>query len=368
MREPYTVELVSTEEGVVALEKEWKRLSAAAENPNVFSTYDWFRVWMQQAISESGREALQPFVPVIRQQGTVVGLAPLVRRRVKNWGSYVRKLEFVTCHADYNELVVGRDKAGLAGAMMNYLAHRPRDWELCDLTELREAGDQVSTVRDAARGAGLAHRPFLEADGCLYMPIDAPWSDSRKKKQLRFARRASLGIEERAAEGFRVRVIDRPDLESNILERIIAVEAQKQVNGQLSAPFIGKYPELFRSLLDALGPQGSIAIVVVEKNEELVAYRFLYRCGSKLWDYQTAYHHAYADLSPGTVLIGGAVDYGYRNGCDEFDFLRGMDDYKQRWTHTFRRNKRILIWNQRWLSRLSAFLLVRQRALLPLES
>ena len=34
------------------------------------------------------------------------------------------------------------------------------------------------------------------------MPIDAPWDEIKKKKHLRFARRAWLSLEENAAEGF----------------------------------------------------------------------------------------------------------------------------------------------------------------------
>ena len=76
----YTVEVISTEAGVAALENDWNRLTDCAENPNVFMTYGWFRTWTKGLISEAGSEHLQPYVLSIKQNQAVVGIAPLVRR------------------------------------------------------------------------------------------------------------------------------------------------------------------------------------------------------------------------------------------------------------------------------------------------
>ena len=290
----YTVEVVSTEAGVAALENDWNRLTDCAENPNVFMTYGWFRTWTKGLISEAGSEHLQPYVLSIKQNQAVVGIAPLVRRIVPRFGLRVRKLEFATYHSDHNELVIGMEVRSLTGAVMEHLAGLAGEWDLLDLTDLRDEGDRIAAMETAAVSAGLPHRLFFETIGCPSMPIDAPWSETQKKKHLRFARRAFLGLHERAGEGFRLRVVDRPQLEEGLLERMIAVEAQKQVDGRLSKPFIGSYPEVFRSLFDTLGPHGLIAIIVLEKFDRLVAYRFLYVCGTKLWDYQTAYDREYS--------------------------------------------------------------------------
>lgn len=350
----YTVEAIVTEKGIGSLEGDWNRLSAESETPNVFMAYGWFRAWLRRLLADEGCERLQPYVLVIRRDESVVGIAPLVLRRVAYFGFVVRKIEFLTLHADYNEVVVGQDVGALTQAAMNFMVGSVHDWDFVDLRELRYDSGRLATMEAAAADAGLPYRLFAESHGCLYMPIDAPWSETRKKKHLRFARRASLKFEERACDGFRTRIIGQPHKERDLLKHIIAVEAKKHVGGVLSGPFIGAYPEVFQSLFDDLGPRGLIAVVIVEKADQLVAWRLLFRCGTKLWDYQTAYDRAFVELSPGTVLICAAIDYGFEQGCDEFDFLRGMDTYKTRWTAQFRRNRRMILWNRRWISRLGA--------------
>jgi hypothetical protein len=318
-------------------------------------TYSWFRAWLRRLTVDEGSERLQPYVLVIRQNENVAGIAPLVRRVVSRLGVRVRKLEFVTFHSDYNEFVVGGDVGALTQAAMSYLAGATHEWDFIDLRELREGEGRVEALANPKVRSGLPCQMLVEPEGCLYMPIAANWDETKTKKHLRFARRAWLALEERAADGFRARVVEQPHNESNLLNRIIAVEAQKHVGGKPSKPFVGRYPEVFQKIFDDLGPRGLVLVAVVEKGERLIAWRLLFRFGKKLWDYSTAYDHAFADLSPGTLLLCAAIDYGYENGCNEFDFLRGMDEYKQRWTAEFHRNQRMILWNRRWKSRLGAF-------------
>ena len=359
---PFTVEVISSEEGVAGLEDDWNRLSASTESPNVFMTYSWYRAWTRRLISDNGFQTLQPHVLLIRQEGSVVGIAPLVRRVVSRFGIRFRKLEFATFHSDYNDFVVGKNLFDLTCAAIDNLSRSAQDWDLLDLMELRDTRHLVEALETVAPAAKLQYRLFTEPDGCLYFPINAPWSETKKNKHLRFARRAMVQFEQRAEEGFRTRVVDQPQLENDLLNRIIGVEAQKRVGGKLSAPFIGAYPEVFKSLFNTLGPQGYIAIVLVEKNDKLVAYRILFRCGAALWDYQTAYDQAHSTLSSGTILICAAIDYGFEHEFAEFNFLRGMDTYKQRWTQEFRRNSRMLLWNRRLKSTFFAHTFMRLHA------
>lgn len=367
-QQPITVERVSSLDELNALQTDWDRLAYASEAPNVFTTFVWYRTWIARRIEETGSGRLEPFVLVARQNEAIVGIAPLVRRIAVRGGLPVRKIEFVTTHSDYNELVIGSDVPALTAAMLNALALSADNWDILDLMDLRNDTDQTSQLERAAVRAGLGYRSFAEPDGCLYMPIHAPWSETSTRKQLRFARRASLAFGQRALEGFHARVIDQPHLESELLQRLIAVEAQKHVAGKLSQPVVGRYRDVFQALVDTLGPRGEIAIVVVEQNNRLIAWRWLYCCGTKLWDYLTAYDHAFSELSPGTILLCKAIDYGFAHGFDEFDFLRGMDAYKQRWTSTFRSNRHIVLWNRRWKSRFASWALLWQDARIVAEN
>jgi CelD/BcsL family acetyltransferase involved in cellulose biosynthesis len=360
----YTVDSVSTEEGLSALEADWNRLSETAEHPNVFMTYDWCRTWTRWLGQDHPGSRYLPHVLVLKNDETVVGIAPLARR-VASRIFRIRKLEFSTIHADYNDLVLGDDLEGQTEAVVEYLSLTSSKWDIIDLRHLRDAGNAIARLKGALARAGLPYRIFLEDQRCPYVSIDSPWSMMRKKRRLYFARRAFAGFSEKASEGFTVRVVENPQTEPGLYERLIAIEAQKCIEGKPTQPFLGEYREVFQSLFATSGPLGWIAVVLVESDRRLIAYRLLYRCGNKLWDYQHAYDRDFSDLSPGTVAVCAAIDYGFEHGFDEFDFLIGEESHKLRWTSDLRQTYRLLVWNRHQRSRFwaRAYLKLRARAL-----
>lgn len=353
----YTIETVTTQEGFASLEQDWNRLSQSADFPNVFTTSDWFRAWHQGFPGEGRRGQHRPNILVLRKDGAVVGISPLVRTVASRAGFTVRRLEFVGRAGDYNDLVVGDGSTGQVEAVVGFLTATSKQWDVLDLRDLREAGGQIPQIESALSRANLFHRIAPEEDRCPYLVIDAPWPEmlGRRPHMHHVFRNQQNRLKRLSTEGLRVRIIEDPRQEPGLLERMVALEAQKHVGGQLSLPFFGRHPEVFRSLFDTLGPRGWISIAVMELGERLLAWLLLFRCGQKLWAYLTAYDHSFARVSPGKMLIPAVIDYGFAHGFREYDFLRGEEPYKMRWTTDFHQNHRVQIWNRRWISRLRGF-------------
>lgn len=100
----YIIETVTTQEGLTALEQDWNRLSRASELPNVFMTFDWFCAWNQRFAGEARRGQRRLNILVLRRDGAVVGISPLVCLVSSRFGFTVRRLEFVGRQWDYNDL------------------------------------------------------------------------------------------------------------------------------------------------------------------------------------------------------------------------------------------------------------------------
>jgi len=61
----------------------------------------------------------------------------------------------------------------------------------------------------------------------------------------------------------------------------------------------------------------------------------------RAYAYLGGFDPAFAHESPGTVLIGHAIDEAVREGAREFHFLRGREEYKYQWGATDRWNSRL---------------------------
>jgi CelD/BcsL family acetyltransferase involved in cellulose biosynthesis len=53
----------------------------------------------------------------------------------------------------------------------------------------------------------------------------------------------------------------------------------------------------------------------------------------RVYCYQKGFDAGVEKLSPGFVLVGGAIQAAFDEGCTYFDFLRGDEAYKQRWAN-----------------------------------
>lgn len=355
----YSLEIVKTDADLARLEADWDRLSRQATEPNVFTTFDWFQVWNQEFVCGVAAERLHTHVLALRQAGRLTGVTPLIRVTTQRAGLSFRRLQFALHDDewDYNDLVVGEDGPKQIEAVAELLQKTAKDWEIVDLKNLRADGNTMEQIGGALRRAGLHYTALPTAERCPYLILDGTWEEmlSRRSGTARHAfRNRKSRLLRTLGEGLRMRIIEDPRCEPGLLERMIALEAQKHVDGKLSVPFVGRHAGAFSTLFDKLGPKGWLCVALMEWNDRLLSWHLLFRCGGKLWGYLTAYDHEFARLSPGSMLVPSIIDYGRERGCTEYDFLGGDESYKAQWAMSFHERQRLLIWNGRWKSRLYA--------------
>ena len=254
-----------------------------------------------------------------------MGIAPLVRRISSHLGIRVRRLEFATNHADYNELLLGNDTGGLTRTVMQFLAQTAGDWDLVDLRDLRETGNSEETLKDALEWTGLLYSILPENDACPYLPIDKDGPSPMKRLSGHVRRTLRTRRERAEAEGLSIRIIENPHDEPGLIEKLVALDWQKHLHRE-SPAFVSNYPEVFRSLLDTLGPRGWLYVALLELKERPVAFQFGFRCGAKLWDYTKSYDRSFSRFAPGILLVPALLEYGLEHGYDEYDFLRGEEE------------------------------------------
>lgn len=349
--QPYSIEPIRSEEALSSLQEDWNRLSETAELPNVFMTFDWFQAWNRRRAQEHRKGQRRPEVLVLRKDGAVAGIAPLIYRETSRFGFRMRRLESLASPADYNDVAVGDDPAGQIAAIADFLVQTKDQWDLVELTSLRETGNVRSLLTSALSRTGLIYR-ILPADRCPYLSIDASASEIVGRfsgPSRRTFHKQQHRLDRLKAEGLRVRTIENPQDVPGLLDTLIALENQKLIDGKSMAPFIARYSEVFRSLFDTLGPRGWVYVTLMDLRGRPLAWQLGFRCGKKLWAYQTAYDRSFSRLSPGTMLFPPVLDYGFSHGFGEYDFLRDdQEPYKLRWSTGCHETFGLQIWSRRW--------------------
>jgi CelD/BcsL family acetyltransferase involved in cellulose biosynthesis len=348
----YAIETIASDDGLRTLETDWNRLSECSEPHNAFATFGWYMAWARHYAEQESSERFRPEVLVFRSNKAVVGIAPLVRRETTRLGFSVRRLEFVTIHADYNQLMVGADRGGLTSALVKHLARTAELWDVIDLRDLPDGETGTTVASNAFANAGLIFRITAENHRCPCLSLETGGAEQQMARLSGHVRRVLRKRCTQAAEqGARVRIIEHPETEPGLLETMIQLERDKHERSEFP-PFVAPLERVFAELFKTLGPRGWLYVALLEKDGEPIAFQLGFRCGDKLWDYNKAYGRAHAKLAPGTLLVLALFDYGFTHGFREYDFLRGEEEYKLVWSTESRSRSRILVWNRRAGSRL----------------
>jgi CelD/BcsL family acetyltransferase involved in cellulose biosynthesis len=75
-----------------------------------------------------------------------------------------------------------------------------------------------------------------------------------------------------------------------------------------------------------------------------VAALYAMQAHGRAYYYAGGFDPALGALSPGTMAVGHAIEEAVREGCREFDFLRGREGYKYRWGAEDRPTYRRCLW------------------------
>jgi len=356
---PWTVEVISTGEGLLERREDWNRLAERTAGGNVFQTFDWAWAWWQH-IGRNDRfwGPKRLHVLAFRAGGELSGLAPLIRR-VASWGPFrLRKIELLGARSsDYNDLLFGDNPHECIQAMLAHLSQED-DWDLVDLTNVPADSPTHAAFLSVLPETSLhysvqpgSHCPYIRIEGNLKQYVKT------RSKNFRHAfRKSQKRLQQLEAAGVQFRMIEEPHLEPDLLPKMIAVENRKQIRRGIARPILAKAEPFFASVFQTLGPSGRLYVAVFEKSGQLIAYQFGFRCGGKLWNYNTAHDSAYARCSPGKMLVAATLEFAHQQGYKEYDFLAGEEDFKKKWTPELHRNVRILIWSPQLRSRVTAAL------------
>ena len=339
------VDVVSGSDGLSALRQEWNRTWESSGTGNLFTSFDWIDAfWRVYGDDPAFWGEKELFVLVVRSGGKLAGIAPLRRRRARRLGITVNVLDFITGTETYQDFVLENRAENAIEAIAAYLASIRTMWDVLDLRNFPPWSPTPGLLSAALQRSGIRNRTGPDS-ACYYLPVTGPWSSflqAQPGRRRKLLRRQSRQLED---AGITIRIVEDPQNEPGVLPAILELERQKALRrGQegLSEKDVGQF---LRALLERFGPKRTTYVALAEQGSTPLAYQLGFKAGDAVWDFCTAFNPRFARYSPGTMLMPQVLDWAYRQGAREFDFLRGNLGYKRAWTPAFRRNTRLLAWN-----------------------
>ena len=327
----WQVEALTEEKAVENLRGEWLELADQCETATVFQSFEWLMTWWRHLGRRFDRRL---FVVSVRDaSGKLVGIAPLM---TSSWhGTPLRRLSFVgTGATDYNDVIADTEHAStIITAIYDFLA-AGSNWHICDFAHLRDGGLLRShpPVETHLSSADFDH------EACPFLPFPNEGVDTWRALLQRYPKktRDHIGYYERRLSGiYEVdnHYVTQPSELDGAMSALFELHMRRWNKRWLPGVLNGKRVQAFhRSIASQFLEREWLRLHILVLDGDIQAALYCFRSKERTLYYQGGFEPTLARLSLGTVLTTTAIRDAIGDGATEFDFLRGDEPYKERWT------------------------------------
>ncbi|RKH65568.1 GNAT family N-acetyltransferase [Corallococcus aberystwythensis] len=321
------VAAVGSASQLAGMRAEWNALLDAS-NAGPFNAWEWLYPWCRRISPD-----VRPLVLTARDRlGTLVGLLPLgLEHRWVN-GVRVRRLGFLgETHvgSDYLDVVARKGReAEAARAFFNVLQGLRDEWDVLDLTDLREGSTTLGVAREVFGDVRVSERYVCPYETLVPgEPFDAFLKRTgRRDNYLR--RRKWLEKQ----DGYRIERTDAPGQLAGPMTDFFRLHALRWSSDGGSQGIKGAGVEAFhRDATQWLAERGRLRMYTMKVGGQAVASVYGILHGQTFVYFQSGYDPAWRNRSVGLVLVGETFKDAIEMGLTEYDFLRGTETYKSDW-------------------------------------
>lgn len=334
-------------DGFTALAAEWNPLLRRSQFNSFFLTHEWQTTWWRY----QGEGDL--WILAFRQPETdeLLGIVPLYLVTVKS-GKLAgqRKLNLVGCIevSDYLDAIIrkGCEMTVYRELLVWLQGPDAPAWDVLDLCNLPEASRTQHVMPTLGEEMGLRVEVSQEDTAPQFrLPLqyDQYLDEQVEKKQRHEIRRKQRRAEREADISF-VIVDDSQNLAAEVDDFIALQRASRADKAEFMTPEMRRF---FNAAAQVMADAGYLRLCFLTINGEKAATLFAFEYDKRFWLYNSGYDpEAYAQLSPGWVILAYSIQYAIAAGCTVFDFMQGNEEYKYRFGGQDYQVMRVLVYNQ----------------------
>jgi CelD/BcsL family acetyltransferase involved in cellulose biosynthesis len=317
---PLSFEVVDTLEGVASLAAPWEALLERSRCNRAFSSPQWFMAACRAA------RLPEPRVIVARSSGALRALLPLALNGEGNG------IVFPTFFNDYNDLIASSEDLP---AMVGTLAYASQVVDGMPLVLSRLHPDShCLQALSAWQGPAtwrltwdaLRPYPYVRVAGS-----HEQYMQTRSRALFRELRR----FRQRAAQHQVVlRELEPGSLPPAALPEVfLSLHLSRFTKGSVFMDPTAR--DFVTGLLPLLFAQKRVRVFALMEGARPVAMDLCMRGANSLACWNGGFLPEVAQWSPGKLLLEAEIQEAHESGLEEFDLMRGGEEYKSRWaTHT----------------------------------
>ena len=342
------IEKITTREGFEALAPEWNKLLERSAANTITLTHEWLTTWWN--VFGADRELC---ILLVRDGAQLIGIAPLLKRRVSSFGISAQRLEFLASGedeadeicSDYLDFIIeqGRENDALT-AIFQFLREQETNWDELLLKEIVSNSPTLDLLTAQCQNSGFKYE--IEDNGeAVYLPLEQGWDNL----QQTFARKTRNKIrqDEKAAQkhGYTLEIVqDAAQFEDAFASYMALHQNLWTSRGEPGVFASEMFTRFHRELAAKLLPKGRICLYLLKCGDQPLAALHVFVYAGTAFYYQAGFAPTDAVRSPGNLVRNMGIRHAMESGLKEWDFLKAEpDSYKYRWSQHTRQIKQIRI-------------------------
>ena len=317
------------------LELGWNQLLSRCVDKSPFSTYEWLTLWWKHF----GRNKELKFF-FAEKEGKVSLAIPVMYSTCRVFGLRRCRVAFVASpDSDYQIFLVNDFRR--ATESLNELIESIMNDSHADCIVFSEVPEASATARllENLNGKSFAVSSRL-ISSCPYVSL--PNSFEVFLQSLGSNLRRNLKVWERqATKDYRVefKMYDKVGTIKEAMTSLFELHQKRQRSVGNCGSFTNLSERNFHlDLAEAFAEKGWLALCFLTFNDKPVSTVYAYEFNGKLYAYLCGFDPEYAKYRPGYLAFKNIMRYATKKSLNEFDFLRGHEEYKSRWRTKVRNN------------------------------
>lgn len=327
----------------LSLESDWNALLQRCNSDIVCLTHEWFKCWWR-----GYADGNKLFVLLAKENGRLAGIAPLMISFGTYRGFPVRKVCFMeNSNSPRVDFIAPERKPEFIRRVVDFLGANRHLWDMVSLEKIPKQSESADilprvleerkhfyTMQDSMRS------PFI--------PVDSDWETyfSKRSKNFRKQLKNKLNRVHKLGQ-VAIEEVKRPEDAVRVLPEVFGVSKRswKNQNGTAITCTRGKQT-FFEELTKTASLKGWLSIWLLRANGKAIAMEYHLKYKHIVYALRADFDEEYRDVSPGSVLEQHITKQVFRNNYAEFDLCGDSQEYKMKWTDTFREHFKFNIFNR----------------------
>ncbi len=331
------IEILTTEQEFEKLRDEWQLL--AEETDSIFLTYEWQLLWWKTYHKQLEQAELAIITVREKESDKLLAILPLFSHLKQfDYGQKFKTLQLIGTEiesSDYLDLIAPAKRKQI---LLKKIFSDPKVFkflEKIDVLLLDNLADGSALLEERQELANILNSAYYHyvTKVCPYLSLPETTEAFWKKLSKNFKSNLKRGRNKLKRAGFTVEVVKSTDLVDAAIENLFKLHDQrfqaKQAHSKFDFERRGKFHQLVaRNFLK----KNWLQLYQIFDGQKTIGSLYCFKFNGSMMYVQGGFDPEYSQYGLGNQIILRAIEDAIELNFKKFDFMRGSEPYKFKWT------------------------------------